>query len=150
MDYILLKKKLLDTCIALRTRDALDSENAMKELQKSANEYGMPKDRYDSYRTQLLRRRDLFAEKVQSCLDDLKILRKINLTEKKKSIELGSLVITNKHKLFVSVSLGKITLDGTLYMAVSPAVPIIQALKDKKAGEDFVFNGQKLRILDIY
>lgn len=46
--------------------------------------------------------------------------------------------------------MGKIELEGDMYYAVSPHVPIFIALKGKKQGEEIEFKGVKIAILEIY
>ncbi|MDX9696373.1 MAG: hypothetical protein RBT49_11340 [Bacteroidales bacterium] len=144
-----LKYKLIDKCLIILSERAENAKKAMDELQQSANEYGLPKDRYDSFRAQVLRKRDLFAEQYQKTMDEMELIKKINPEKKNKKIEFGSVVITNKQKLFVSVSLGKIEIENELFYAISTQVPIYNAIKGKKAGEKFEFNGNKFEIIDI-
>jgi len=58
-------------------------------------------------------------------------------------------VITDKQKLFVSVSLGKIELGNELFYAISTHVPIYKELINRKKGDKFEFNGNKFEILEI-
>jgi len=144
-----LKYNLVEKCIQILNERADNAKKAMEELQQSANEYGLPKDRYDSFRAQVLRKRDLFAEQYQKTIDEMELIKKINPEKKNEKIEFGSLVITNKQKLFVSVSLGKIELGNEVYYAISAQVPIYKAIQNKKAGDKFEFNGNKFEILEI-
>lgn len=65
------------------------------------------------------------------------------------SVDFGSLVISNKGNYFVSVAMGKISLDNTSYYALSLASPIGQALKGKQQGDIIQFNKQSIEILEI-
>lgn len=150
MERTKFKKKLIDTCLVLLQARADSAKKAMEELQQSANEYGLPKDRYDSFRAQVLRKRDLFAEQYQKALDETELIQKIDSDRIVEQVEFGSIVITNKQKLFVSVSLGKIELGNEQFYAISIQVPIFKAIQNKKAGENFEFNGNKYEILEIF
>ena len=121
----------------------------MDEAQKSANEYGAPKDRYDAFRTQMMRKRDMLAQQLQKANEQFELLDRIDAEKEYDSVEFGALVNTDKQKLFVSVSLGKITIEGEDYYAISPAVPVYQAIEGKKAGEEFDFRGNKMKIVSI-
>jgi len=46
--------------------------------------------------------------------------------------------------------MGKIILDGETFYAISPQVPIFQAMRGKKAGDTFIFNGQTFEIKDVF
>lgn len=124
-------------------------ESNMTEIQNSANDYGAPKDRYDSYRNQLSRKRDMIAKQLQIANEHYEMLDRINTSIKYEKVEFGALVETSKQNLFVSISLGKIELKGTEYFAISPAVPIYQAMDSKKVGEEFEFRGNSFKIIAI-
>jgi hypothetical protein len=143
------KNKLIEQCLLILKERADNAKKAMDELQQSANEYGLPKDRYDSFRTQVLRKRDLFAEQYQKTMDEIDLIKKIDPEKKSEKVEFGSILITNKQKLFVSISLGKIVLENEEYYAISTQVPIYNAIKGKKAGEKFEFNGNKFEIIKL-
>lgn len=64
-------------------------------------------------------------------------------------IGLGSLVQTKTVNYYISISAGKIELDGKTYFAISPISPIAQAMKGKKKGETFEFNGKGFDLLHV-
>ncbi len=144
------KQKLQKKCrkLVLDTIEYLKAE--IDDCQKTANDYGLPKDRYDSFRAQLLRKRDMFSQKLVKNNEQLVLLDRIDFTKKLSSVEIGALVITENQNLFISIGLGKIEIDGETYYAISPAVPVYKAMDGKKAGEEFEFNGRKNTILEIY
>lgn len=149
MDLLQLKKELLQACSALMDERASALEKVMKEAQQSANDYGQPKDRYDSYRTQMLRKRDMFGQQLQKILDQRTLLEKIPLEKKMDIAGFGSLVITDKQKIFVSVGLGKFEFNNEEYFVISPAVPFYKAMEGKGAGESFHFREQEHTIIEI-
>ena len=122
----------------------------MNDAQKSANDYGQPKDRYDSYRTQLLRKRDLLAKQLKEAILQMEALNKVNPEKAIKQAGFGAIVLTTNQNLFISVGLGKVHLDGKDFYVISPNVPIFQALRDKKKGEEFEFRGMKQKIIDVF
>ena len=67
----------------------------------------------------------------------------------KNEAALGSLVSTNTAKYYISISVGKVEVEGEVIFAVSPVSPIAMAMRGKKAGESFSFNGRKFDILTI-
>lgn len=66
------------------------------------------------------------------------------------SVESGAFVITSKFQLFMGVALGKVTIEGQDVQFISMESPIAQALLKKKAGEEIEFNGNTIKILEIY
>jgi len=144
------KKKLLDHCRAQLLENIKNLQEAMEEAQQSANEYGPPKDRYDAFRNQLLRKRDMFAQQLLKSKEQLTILDKVNMEKPMEKVELGAVVITEYQQLFVSIGQGKIKLEEEDWYAISPGVPIYKAMEGKRAGEEFTFNGRTSKILTLY
>lgn len=149
MSKLEIKKRLLDHCIE-KQQDVIEhSRSAMQDAQKNANEYGQPKDRYDSYRNKLLRERDLHARQLDKAIEQLNTLQKLLPVKPSDKVEFGAVIITNSQRLFVSAGLGKIELDDNVYYAISPAVPVYKAIKDLKAGDKYTFNGISHEIMEI-
>lgn len=149
MELIEVKQKLYQKCIEKIEEVLENSKSAMDEAQTAANEYGAPKDRYDSFRTQLLRKRDLFAEQYNKALKEFDYLKSLNPEIKHNSISINSLVITNKQKFYVTIGLGKVDISEGEFYVISPLAPIYQALKEKVTGDTVTFNGQKIAIIDV-
>lgn len=145
-----MKKKLLSACISLQSESINALKSAVDEAQKAANEYGFPKDRYDSFRTQLLRKRDMFAQQLARASEQMDLLKRIDPEKEYSKVEFGALVITDKQKMFISIGLGKVQVDDDTFYAISPAVPIYKAMEGKKEGEEFTFNNITGKIEKIY
>ena len=150
MNKLALKKRLLEVCITRQQEAAADLQHEVDETLRLSNEYGAPKDRYDPYRTKLMNQNNLFAQQLQQANTRLVTLQKISVDKEITTVEFGAVVITNKQKLFVSVGMGKIMLDGETYYAISPKVPIFDAMRGKKAGDTFTFNGQTFEIKEVF
>ena len=144
-----IKEKLLAKCKQIQLESIRNLKSTMDEAQKSANEYGAPKDRYDAYRTQMMRKRDMIAQQLQKANEQFELLDRIDTKKKFNNVEFGALVITNKQKLLVSVSLGKVEFEGEEYFVISPAVPFYQAMVGKVAGDEFEFRGNRMRVLEV-
>ncbi|MEN8224574.1 MAG: hypothetical protein ABFS05_04365 [Bacteroidota bacterium] len=149
MNILSIKKELLQACIAEIDERTDSLKKVMEEAQQSANDYGQPKDRYDSYRAQLLRKRDMFGQQLQKILEQRMVLEKIGTEKKHTLASFGAIVITDTRKIFISVGLGKLELEGEEYFVISPAVPFFKAIEGKKPGDSFEFRNQKFSILEI-
>lgn len=150
MEKNLFKKGLLEACIQNCENQAENAKAAMEETQKMANEYGAPKDRYDSFRTQLLRKRDLYAEQYQKALNELELIKKAQEIGICSEVQFGAAVITNMQKLFIVTGIGKFNYDKEDWYAISTAVPVFEAIKGKRKGDSVSFNGRKIEIADIF
>jgi len=71
MELIEIKIRVHQKCIEKQKEILENAKAAMDDAQKVANEYGQPKDRYDSFRTQLLRKRDLFAQQYEKAIKEM-------------------------------------------------------------------------------
>ncbi len=149
MELQAVKEKLLTKCIEQQSEVIRQLNQEISEAQKQANDYGQPKDRYDAFRTKLMRQIELYAKQLDKANVVINTLQKIDLNQEITEVEFGALVITNKQKLFVSAGLGKVDMDGEMYFAISPQVPIFISLKGKRKGDKVVFNGMNLIIEDI-
>jgi hypothetical protein len=149
-DQTIIKQKILAACIAEVQKTMDNLKAAMDDAQQQANDYGQPKDRYDSFRTQLLRKRDMFAQQLHKANEDMGLLKKINPKEIKTKVEFGVVVITDTQNLLIGAGIGKFIVDKKEFFSISVAVPVFKVLKDKKAGEIVVFNGRKIIIENIF
>lgn len=61
----------------------------------------------------------------------------------------GSLVHTTAGLYFLAISMGPVKFDKQKVFCISLSSPIGEAIKGKKAGEDFSFRGRSITIKDI-
>lgn len=150
MDKNLLKEKLLNKCVEQQWEVVRQLEKEITDAQKMANDYGQPKDRYDAFRTKLMRQIEMYAKQMDKAKLIVNTLGKIPLNREFKKVEFGAIIITDKQKLFVSAGLGKIEMDEDIYYAISPMVPIYLALESKTKNEEVNFKGMLITIKDIF
>jgi transcription elongation GreA/GreB family factor len=150
MDKKALKKELWEKCISTEQENIDRLKNEIDEAQRLSNEYGAPKDRYDPYRTKLMRQRDLYAQQQAKAEQMLDVLKKVPMDKDFETVAFGALVITDKQKLFVSAAIGKVECNGECYYAISPLVPVYKAMEGKKAGDTFTVNNNKFTIKEIW
>ena len=151
MDKLSLKRNIATVCKRIKIEAEANLMTAVLEAQQSANEYGQPKDRYDSYREQLSSRRDMLAHQLMKIREEIVLLDKIDLSRVCDCAGFGAVVITGMQKVFISIGIGRIRLDdGSEYFAISPAVPFAKAVQGKRAGDQVEFNGRKFEILDVF
>ena len=149
-DALDIRTKLVELCRIAQNRSVDSSKTAMNEAQLALNEYGANKDRYDSFRDQLIGRRDMFAGQYQKALSELNVLEMIDIKKAREKVEFGAIVVTDVCRLFISISAGKIEVDGSLYYAISPAVPLYKAMEGLIKGDAFEFNGKKQTIKYVF
>jgi len=150
VDKLELKAALINKCINLLNNNAEIAKEAMDEAQASANEHGLPRDRYDSFRAQVLKKRDLFAQQFQKCQNDLLIYQKIDLKSRPEAIGFGSLVITTKHKILIATGVGKVVVKDDSYYVISRQTPLYQKMQGLAVGDSFEFNDGIIKILELF
>jgi len=146
-----LKQRLLNECLRIQNLQIQTAKSAMDEAQESANEHqGAMEDKFESFREACQIQRDMFAKQLDEAITTLSILKRINATKENKIIMLGSVIITDTQKFFISVSLGEITVDGEKYFAISAMSPLFKAMVNKNVGDDFSFRNNNYHIEAIF
>lgn len=147
----IVKKKIWEACLEKQKSLAATTKEAMDQAQESANEEkGSMEEKFESFREQLIRDRDMFARKLGEHLSGLDTLRQIDVSKTFTSIQPGAVVVTEKQKFFVSISLGELKVDGTVYFAISVQSPLYQQMEGKKAGDSFEFRNVNHKIVNVF
>lgn len=150
MNNKLRKEELYNKCLEIHMEKIKHLETAMQESEKSAHGYGKQSDAFDAHRMQLIGNRDMYAQQLKTEMKALETLHKIDLSINHKTVEFGSVVVTNLQKVFVSIGVGKVTLENDTYYAISLQVPFFLSMKGLKKGDEFEFRGNKLNILEVF
>lgn len=145
-----LKTLLIDSCMAKLQDTVINLKRETDDCQQMANEYGPPKDRYDAFRMQLLRKRDMFAQQMAKANQELSVLSIIKPDAIKMSVAPGSIILTPDMNYFIAVSMGQIEAGGMKFMCMSPAVPLYKVLQGLKAGDKTTFNNKTIIISDVF
>ncbi|QJD81191.1 3-oxoacyl-ACP synthase [Spirosoma rhododendri] len=127
------------------------ARQAMEAAQESANEESKSSagDKYETGRAMAQIERDRHAQLLAEALKLQQELTRINVDKAYETAQPGSLVSTDRGRFFISISAGKLTVDGTDYFAVSPASPIAALLSGHKPGDVLSFNKQPYRVLSV-
>lgn len=104
--------------------------------------------KYDSMREEM--QEEIYQmQKQLAALNDLqrnmaKVLN--NTTER---VQLGSLVITNKARFYISVSLGEFFFEGDRFYAISPESPMAKKMMGMKPRDAFTLNNIHQEIVEV-
>jgi len=150
MDKLEFKKELIKVCLDYQNKSAENLLAVMRDAQQGANDYGQPKDRYDSYRIQLLRKRDMYGNQLKKVNYEINILERIEISRKNDTVSFGAVVITDAQKLFIAIGIGKINVQGETFYSISTLVPFYQAMAGLKQGDTFTFRGNEIKIIELY
>jgi len=146
-----MKQTLLDQCRQYVQQRIDTARQAMEEAQASANseEKSSAGDKYETGRAMAQLERDRHAQLLAEARKLENELLRLNVDKSYATAQPGSLVSTDRGYFFISISAGKLTVDGTTYFAVSPASPIAALLMGCRAGDTILFNKLTYRLLDV-
>jgi transcription elongation GreA/GreB family factor len=143
-----LKSALYDHCMNYVNERMKNIRSAMDNARESANDDSKSSagDKHETGRSMA----QLEQEKLSiQLLETEKLLNTMNRIERGKistAISTGSLVYTDNGNYFISISAGRISIEGLTCIAISTMSPIGSALLNAKETQAFNFNGQIYRI----
>ena len=146
-----LKEQLWLQCKQIVEQRLATAQQAMDAAQESANqeEKSSAGDKYETGRAMAQLERDKAAMQVEGNKKMLTVLNQISYNTSTDRVTLGSVVVTDHNKFYLSISAGKLEIGGESYVAISTQSPIGQLLLNKCAGEFFSFNNQKQTIISV-
>lgn len=104
--------------------------------------------KYDSIREEM--QDEIYhLDKQMANLKNMQQQMKKILNSESEKAKLGSLVITNKARFYISVSLGEFFFEGDRFYAISPESPMAQKIMGMKAGEEFTLNKIHQKIEEV-
>lgn len=146
-----IKNELLETCkkfVENRLKTVqeilLSYENDLQSETKSS-----AGDKHETGRAMLQLEMQKTGLQLMGINQMMEVLDKIDISKKSKKVHLGSLVFTQKDSYFLGISAGKIVVNNEVFYAVSTSSPIGKLLLGKQENEQFVFNGNTIKIQKI-
>jgi len=111
------------------------TESAGNETKRTAG------DKHETALAMLQIEQENISRQLKETLAQKAVLEKIDPTIHTEQIVRGSLVTTNKGIFFLSIALGKATIENKLIIALSPESPLGKAMLHLQTGETCTFNG---------
>jgi hypothetical protein len=147
-----LKIAIFNRCQAMVLARIDAANQAMEEAQAAANENTKSSagDKYETGRAMMQLERDKAAAHLATALQLQKDLDAVPTSLSPPVVGLGSLVRSSNGWFFLSAPLGKISLDGTDYWAISPNSPLGKLMVGRQKGEKATVNGRDFEVLDVY
>jgi transcription elongation GreA/GreB family factor len=137
-------KRYVESRIATAYQSMVNAQQAANEEDKST-----VGDKYETGRAMMQIERDKAAQQLDEAFKLKNTIDQISPETASEKITLGSLVITNSKKIFISIGIGKLTLDGQEFLVVAPASPLGKVLMGLKVNDQIIFNKEQLTILQI-
>ena len=144
------RQEVICSCIQQQEHIASVAKQEMDSAQQQSNDYGANVDRYDSYRTKMLRSRDMYAKQYSNALAGIRYLQDLLKEAPHDMVEHGAVVVTDCQNFLLSIGAGKFMVGNRVFFAISAQTPIYVALKGKHVGDSIVFNGLTQTVKEIY
>lgn len=148
----MLKEALLEAVKRLIEQRMLNSWEAMQAAQAASNqeEKSSAGDKYETARAMGQLDRDMHGRQYEQARQERQLLERLN-SNPADLVGLGALVSTEASGTFyLAVSIGKVSVEGTDVMVISPQSPLGQVLIGKRTNESFTFRGKTDRILAVF
>ena len=114
--------------------------DATREIKKTS--------KYDSIREEMQEEIYHLDKQMHSLKSMQKQMQRV-LNSTSTNVQLGSLVITNKARFYISVSLGEFYFEGDRFYAISEESPMAKIMFGKKSGDSFVLNNISQTIEEV-
>ena len=143
-------KVLNEITVSLRDK-ILIIENELNILSEEKNNITKSSagDKFETSRSTMQIEYDKLNNQLIQKNNQLKKIELLDTKKKYKSVNYGSLVITNTNNYLISIGLGQYIIDDHSVFAISLSSPIGRILLDKKKGDSFIFNNKTEKIIDI-
>ena len=110
-------------------------ESAIAETKSSMG------DKYETGREMMMQERNRLGKQLDIYTDQLTTLESIDPDKSHDEVKHGCIVFTDKSTFFISSAIGQVNLNSQSVFAISNEAPIAKAMKGKKTGDVFSFNG---------
>ena len=151
------RTQIIQACLDLQQQVAATAKQEMDSCQQQSNDYGANVDRYDAFRTKMMRSRDMYAKQLSNANASIRVLQELQRMSPMTMADHGAIVITNKQKFFLSAGIGKFLVPfksapdtpQEVFFAISAQTPIYMALKGCRVGDTITFNGVSQEVVEI-
>ena len=127
-------------------------KKALSSIEESRNNESKSSvgDKYETGRSMMQIEEEKAKRQLWQAIQLKQELTQIDPRKRSNRVELGSLVETTNGNYYLSIGLGKLSLENELYYCISINSPIGRKMLNKEVGEEVEFNGAKMRIEEIY
>ncbi len=146
-----LKKQVYQKLLEHIDEKIVQSKKAIEGIVESRNNETKSSagDKFETSRAMMQIEQQRNELQLHKALQLQKELLAINIENESNTIEVGSLIITNQGKYFLSIGMGKIQIDTEKIYAISLASPIGKILLGKQKGAKVEFRNQEVIIEDL-
>ena len=145
-----LKNELLAAAQESLRQQINDIQKQLADVEESSEveEKSSAGDKFETHQEMLNQTRDILQKRLSSSKIMLNQLNAVPV-KSLETIQEGALIKVPMGFIWVSVPMGKVSLNGTDFQLVSLDSPLITALWGKKKGESGEFRGKAIPVLDL-
>lgn len=146
-----IKQKLYQHCLNNVQERMRSIQAAIQSAQEASNKEtkSTAGDKHDTSRAMMQLEVEQKSKQLAETEKLKKALTQFSADRISTHAELGSLVTTNIGNYYISLGLGRVSVDDKNYFFISPMSPIAQLMKDKVVGDTIEMNGKTQEILEI-
>ena len=147
----LFKQHIINACKNY-LEDKLQSLNTIiNEVSESSNleSKSSAGDKHETSKAMMQLEIEKLGTQLKEAEGQLAEFKKVNFNKAFQSIELGSLVETNKGYFLIASSIGKITVDDKTVFVISSKSPLALKLMGSKGKDTVIFNDVSYSIISI-
>lgn len=144
------KPSLLAKAQEILKEQIKDIQRQLAELQESSEveEKSSAGDKFETHQEMLHQTRDILEKRLSSSKAMLSQLNAVPIKQLD-SIQEGTLFEVPMGRIWVSIPMGKVVMDGVDYQLVSKDSPLVAALWNLKKGEKADFRGKGIEIKEL-
>lgn len=105
-------------------------------------------DKHETSRSMTQLEQEKLSAQLSQFAIQKEIISKLNQSNTDK-VQLGSIVKTTQGQFFISIGLGKVTINNNDLFCISASSPIGQLLLNLEVGQSYTFNGKTNTIVEI-
>ncbi|AZA99884.1 hypothetical protein EG359_09730 [Chryseobacterium joostei] len=148
MEKIVFEKSGIRDFVNITIAEKIEKLKNFIEFTQEASRDIKKTPKYDSMREEM--QEEIYQMQRQlGALNDLKKNMAKVLNTATERVQLGSLVITNKARFYISVSLGEFFFEGDRFYAISPESPMAKKLMGMRAGDEFTLNKIHQKVVEV-
>ena len=136
------------TTVSEQINDAKRGIDATDEAVKSETK-GSAGDKHETGRAMIHLEKEQHIRRLKEALANERALQSIDPSKSCTDIEEGAVVHTTAGNYFISISAGKITLQGKTYLTISLSSPLGEEIEGCEAGDVVSFRDKNLTILEV-
>lgn len=144
------KKAILKGCLLKQELQIQDFEKEISDLKSEIYDHDVIPSQGGVNTTERQEVLARYESELEFLKSELAHLEGIDIKRIHEKAEDGAVVVTVQKIFFIAVSTEEVDVNGAGVFGISTKAPLFLQMKGKMKGEEFQFNHQKFKILDIY